>query len=262
MLNKKTVWYKDKYAYISLGLCFAIAFLSFGYFIWEGDGVFTLMTDFRAQQIPFSIGLNDAIKNANFGWQWNVDLGTNMIGAYSFYNLGSPFFWFSLLFPAEMFPYLVGWIYMLKYAVAGMTAYFYIGRFVEKKDCAVLGAVLCAFSGFQTVNLLFYHFHEVVAFFPLMLLGLEKLVVDRKKGLFAAAVFLNCLLNYYFFAGEVIFLIIYFICRFGLKKESIVGIFQCCLEGVMGIGMAAFLFLPSVIFIQGNPDAGSSLIRS
>ncbi len=261
-MNKKAVWYKDKYAYISFGLCFAIAFLSFGYFILEGNGVFTLMTDFRAQQIPFSIGLNDAVKNRDFGWQWNVDLGTNMIGAYSFYNLGSPFFWVSLLFPAEWFPYLVGWLYILKYAVAGMTAYYYIERFTVKKGSAVFGAVLYAFSGFQTINLLFYHFHEVVAFFPLLLLGLEKLVIDRKKGLFALAVFLNCILNYYFFAGEVIFLVLYYICRFGLKKERITGILQCCLEGLMGIGMAAFLFLPSIIFIQGNPDAGSSIIGS
>lgn len=247
-------WFRDKYVYYTFTICFGIALISFGYYIWQGEGVLTLRQDFNLESIPFSMAMNDAIKNGDIGWLWNIDLGTNFIGAFSYYNLGSPFLWISLLFPAEIFPYLVGWLYILKYAVAGMLAYLYIQRFTEKKSYAVLGGVLYAFSGFQTVNIIF-HFHDMVALFPLLLIGLEKLAVEQKKGCFALAVFFNCLLNYYFFAGEVIFLIIYFVCRFGIKKESISTIFFCGVEAVMGIGMACVLFLPSILFIQGNPDS-------
>lgn len=262
MQVKKMRWYRDKYLYICFGLCLLLALLSFGYYIWSGDGIFTLMTDFNAQQIPFSVAVNDAIKSGELGWMWNVDLGTNIIGAFSFYNLGSPFFWVSVLFPAESFPYLVGWLYILKYALAGAFAYLYIRRFINKQEFAVLGAVLYAFSGFQSVNLLFYHFHDVVAFFPLLLLGIEKLVVDGKKGYFAAAVFINCLLNYFFFAGEAIFLVAYFLCRFGIKKNTLIHIIYGCVEGLLGIGMACFLFLPSLLFIANNPKAASNIFES
>ena len=241
-------------------ICLLLSLVSFGYFIWEGGGVFTLRQDFNVQQIPFSIAMNDMIKNGDIGWLWNVDLGTNSIGAFSCFNLGSPFFWLSLLFPAEAYPYLVGWLYILKYSVAGAIAYAYLQRFAEKKEYAVLGGVLYAFSGFQTVNIMF-QFQDVVAFFPLLLIGIEKLVTEKKRGYLLAAVGLNCLLNYYFFAGEVIFLILYFLCRFGIKKESIIGIFSCCLEGILGIGLGCILFLPSVIFIQGNPDGTTRMFE-
>lgn len=260
MGNHQKKWYLDKYLYFCMAICFGMALLSIGYFIYRGNGIFTVRDDFNVQQIPFSIAVNDAVKNGQFGWMWNVDLGTNIIGAFSFYNLGSPFFWCSVLFPAECFPYIVGWLYMLKYVAAGMFAYLYIRRFVENREWAVLGAILYAFSGFQTTNLMFYHFHDVVAFFPLLLLALEVLAVDRKKGWLALAVSVNCLVNYYFFCGEIIFLIIYFICRFGIRKTTVKTAALCCVEGILGIGMAGFLFIPSVLFIRTNPKVSLGML--
>ena len=259
MYRKKRELHQDKFLYICMGLCLCMALISFLPYIWIGNGAFTLMTDFNAQQIPFTIAANDAIKNGQFGWLWNADLGTNLIGAFSFYNLGSPFFWCSLLFPSETFPYVVGWLFILKYVVAGAFSYLYIKRFVTERQWAVLGAVLYAFSGFQCVNLMFYHFHDVVAFFPLLLLGVEKLVVDQKKGYFALCVFLNCIINYFFFCGEVLFLVLYFVFRFGINKRIIREIIICCIEGIMGIGMAGVLFIPSLIFIVDNPKASSGM---
>lgn len=259
---KDTKLVRDIYIYMCIGLCLGMALLSFVPYIIDGNGAFTLMTDFNSQQIPFSVAVNDALKNGEFGWMWNVDLGTNIIGAFSFYNLGSPFFWCSLLFPAESFPYVAGWLFILKYVVAGGTSYLYIKRFVSKSQSAVFGAVIYAFSGFQCVNLMFYHFHDVVAFFPLLLLGVEELVEDGKKGKFAIAVFINCLVNYYFFCGEVIFAVIYYLFRFGIKKDSFKKIISCCVEGIMGIGMASAIFLPSIIFIVDNPKASSGILTS
>lgn len=253
MLREKR-WYKDQAFYTSFLLCFGLAFISFVYFILKGKGVFTLRDDFTVQQIPFAIRANEAIKNCEIGWLWNVDLGTNLIGAFSFYNLGSPFLWATLPFPADFFPYLVGWLYMLKYAFAGAFAYLYLRRFLGRKENAVFGAVLYAFCGFQTSNLLFYHFHDVVAFFPLLLLGVESLVIDKKRGYFAASIFLNCILNYFFFVGEVIFLVLYFFCRFSQREKGRMKlIISCCLEGLLGVGMGCFIFLPSAIFIIDNP---------
>lgn len=177
---------------------FLIAFLALFIIIVRGNGIFTLCNDFNEQQIPFHMLTNEAIKKGNFLWNWNIDLGSSFIGAMGYYTLGSPFFWLTLLFPKNAFPYLAGWIYMLKYAIAGVSSFLYLRRFVGDKKFALLGSVLYAFSGFQTTNLLFYSFHDAVAFFPFMLLGLEKLIVDNKKGEFAFSVFLNAFINYYF----------------------------------------------------------------
>lgn len=238
----------------ALGFNLLLGVCTFGYFILKEKGIFTLFADFNNQQIPFNILANQAVRSGEVFWNWNIDLGSNFIGAFSFYNLGSPFFWLTLLFPAKTFPYLAGWIFILKYAVAGAASCAYLQLFIKDKRYAVLGSVLYSFSGFQAANLLFYHFHDVVALFPLMLWGIEKMLVEKKRAIFALTVFVNALLNYFFFVGEVIFLVIYFLIRFFFKSESrLKDSVQCLIEGALGTAMSAVLLLPSVMFVLSNP---------
>ena len=114
--------------------------------------------------------------------------------------------------------YIVGWLYILKYAFAGLTSYLWIGRFVRDKRYAVAASVMYAFSGFMNENLLFYHFHDVVLLFPLLLITFDMLMEERKHGPFIAAVLFNAIVNYFFFFGEVFFLIAYFILRYVMEE--------------------------------------------
>lgn len=247
----------DKWLIKCMVMSFLIGLASFGIFMIRDKGAFILMHDFSRQQIPFCTGINSFVKNDFGEWTWNVGLGTQFIGAYSFYELGSPFFWISVLGKPEWFPYMVGWIYILKYSVASITSCFYLREFLTDKRYAAAGALLYAFSGFQCTNLEFYHFHDVVALFPLLLFGLEHCMKTGKKGWFVFSIFLNCLVNYFFFVGEVVFLVFYFLLRFWDKPVNLLrkmGSSLFC--GIVGIGMAGILFLPSIIHIMGNDRAG------
>ncbi len=229
------------------------AILSFLLLIIRGDGVFILCNDFNEQQIPFHMLANRSVREGNILWNWSIDLGSSFVGALGFYVLGSPFAWISFLFPPEWYPYVTGWLYMLKYAVAATFAYGYISRFTGKRY-AIAGSLIYAFSGFQSVNLVFHHFHDAVAFFPLMLIGYEKMAGEGRKGVLAFGVFVNAFVNYYFFIQEVIFLILYFLFREGFhlwKKRRL--ILKCMGEGVLGTGMAGILLIPSVLFTLENP---------
>ena len=79
------------------------------------------------------------------------------MNAYSFYLYGSPFFWFSMLFPQRWLPYLMVPLLVLKFGVAGGGAYLYLKRYVKNWDYAVLGACLYALSGFAVYNVFFNH---------------------------------------------------------------------------------------------------------
>jgi hypothetical protein len=93
----------NKYVITGL-LCFSLALLSLLLFIIQGDGFFIVRDDFNEQQIPFTIGLHQSILDSGLsGFSWCVDLGTSTLQAFSFYELGSPFFWLSMLFPAHLF---------------------------------------------------------------------------------------------------------------------------------------------------------------
>ena len=183
--RSKKIW-ESGYVQVFL-LAYLTAMLSFAVLLIRGEGIFTLGNDFNEQQIPFHMLVNRALKSGNTGWNWSIDLGSSFVGALGFYVLGSPFAWISFLFPAESYPCVVAWLYMTKYAAAAACAYGYLKRFAGKKYAA-LAALLYAFSGFQSVNLIFHHFHDAAAFFPLMLTGYEKLAREGKKGALALGV--------------------------------------------------------------------------
>ena len=240
-----------------------IGLLTFGWAIWQSEGFFTLVADFNEQQLPFAAAAWEGI-HSGASWLWGVDLGASLVTTFSFYNLGSPFFWITLLFPKESFPALVGGIFILKYMTAAATSYAYLRR-LTRNDTAVIGALLYTFSGFQATNLMFYHFHDVVAFFPLLLVGLEEYLTEDRKSGFIFAAFLNCLVNYFFFLQETVFLILYFVFRLwgrtDLRKAGRKAM-GCLFCGAWGVCMAGILFLPSMIYVAGSERSGVSLSLS
>lgn len=219
-------------------------------FVLIDNGHFIYIGDYNCQQMPFYLEVNESIRNGEFFWNWNTDLGVNLIGSYAFYLIGSPFFWLTLLLPLSWVPGSIPIIICIKTAVAATTSFAFLKRFLKSPNSAFIGCLLYAFSGFAFYNIFFNHFHEIIAFFPLLLLGVEKLMKDGKKGWLALGVFINAVCNYYFFVAEVVFVIIYFVLRLICKswpKVTWRRLFCFGFEAVLGFVMAAFIVLPAVL---------------
>ncbi|MDE6521041.1 MAG: YfhO family protein [Ruminococcus sp.] len=217
-----------------------------GYFIYYGD--------FNAQQIPFCNLLNNAIRSGQFGWNWFTDLGSDLLTSYSFYLIGSPFFWLTTILPRAFVTFSIPIILALKHGVASLTAYIYIRRFVRSKEASLTGALLYSFSGFQVFNIFFNHFQDVTALFPLMLIAMEENINNRRRGWFAVIVAVMAIMNYYFFTGQVIFLIAYFIIRIPCSDFHVTWkkFWGLLIEAVIGTAIAGFFLLPSALAILGN----------
>ena len=127
--------------------------------IWD-RGYFIFLGDFNSQQIPFYQVAHRAVRSGNMGWNWYTDLGVNFIGSYSFYLLGSPFFWLTVPLPEAWLPYCMGPLLILKFSCCSLTAYLWLRRNVKNREFAVLGGLLYAFSGFSIYNIFFNHFHD------------------------------------------------------------------------------------------------------
>lgn len=237
---------------------FGLSFAIFTPLMIYNRGYFIFLGDFNVQQIPFYRMAHEMVRSGNIFWNWNTDLGANFIGSYSFYLLFSPFFWLTLPFPTDFVPHLMAPLLMLKTACASLTAYLYIKRFVRDVNWAVVGAVLYAFSGFMTFNIFFNHFHDVCVFFPLLLVALEELVVNDRRGFFAMIVAVNCLINYWFFIGEVVFVVLYVIVRIatGGWGCGVAKFFRIAFEALLGVALAAVGLIPSVLALVGNPRTG------
>ncbi len=258
--QSKYYYYRKTFLYSAvLACCITIPFI-----IWEwartGHGIYLYYGDYNAQQIAFYKHCVEMVRSGDFGWDWFTDMGSNFVGSYSYYMLGSPFFWVMCLFPSSWAPYLMGPMYIIKYIAAALIAYAYLQRWVKNKDYAVLGALLYAFCGFQIYNTFFNQFHEVVALFPLLLIGMEEYIQNNRKGVFAIAVCLNAMVNYFMFAGQVAFCIIYFLFRFSDRsfRVTLKKFLGLALEAVIGAAMSMILFLPGALALLGNDRTARS----
>lgn len=235
-------------------IAFITAAVMFAPFIFLDRGYFTFYGDFNAQQIPFYKMCHDAVRSGSFGWNWSTDLGANFISSYSFYLLGSPFFWITVPFPSSWVAYFMGPLLILKFACAALTAYLYIRRFTRTPEAARLGGLLYAFCGFSVYNIFFNHFHEAIIIFPLLLLSFELLLTENRRGLFALCVFLSAGINYFFFYGMVIFTVIYFIIRWYSKavKVKFSRLLLLMLEAVIGLAATSLILMPTIFAIITN----------
>lgn len=250
---RTTEYSKEKY-FTAFLMGFLIILLSLLPIIYTENGYFIYYGDYNAQQIPFYNLVNDAVRNGQYGWNWFTDLGSDLLTSYSFYNITSPFFWLSTLLPRALVTYSLPLLLALKHGLASLTAYIYIRRFVRSKEASLVGALLYSYSGFQIFNIFFNHFQDVTAFFPLMLIAMEENICNRRRGWFAIIVAFMACLNYYFFTGQAVFLILYFLMRlpcrdFPVTFKRFLGLF---IEAVLGTAISAVILLPSAYALLGN----------
>lgn len=254
LLNKKNRgWTK------AILINFIIAAILFIPFIISGKGIFMYMGDYNAQQIPFYVHCHDMIRSGNGLWDFSTELGNNFFSSYTYYTLCSPFFWLMLPFPTSWVPYLMGPMYILKFTLAGLTSYAYISYFTKTNQSALIGSVLYVFSGWSVFNIFYNQFHESFIIFPLLLLALEKLVNENKRGFFGLMVAVSAIINYYFFVGMVVFIIIYWAVKtithawdMNFKKFA-----RIAFEAIFGCLTAMFVLIPSAITVFSMSRTGT-----
>lgn len=240
-------------------LPFLTAFFIFLPYLVIGKGFFTYCGDFNSQQIPFYLYCHDYLQSGGGSFSWTTDLGSGFANSFSFYTLGSPFFWLTLLFPSKAVPYLMAPLLMLKFAVAGLGAYLYLRRYTKDRRWALLGCLLYCFSGWGIYDIFFNHFIDCLALFPFLLWTMDEFVYEKRRGPFVLAVAFNLLNNYFFFLGEVVFLALYFFIKLISKdyRLSVKEFFNLAAEAVMGCLLGSLFIFPAAASLLENPRTTS-----
>lgn len=247
-------------------LAVAMTLICFLPFLIRDKGFFIYFGDYNMQQIPFYLKIHEAVHNGHFFWDMTTDLGSSIYTSYSFYLLGSPFFWITVPFPKQAVPYLLPFLQIIKIALACLGGYYYSRQFVKDNRIACLSGLLYGFSGFTMVSLVFNHFGEVVALFPFYLLAADRLAQKKSYGLFSLLTALMAITNYFFFFGEVLFLFLYLLIRYGTDgawhiKEKISLFVHFFAELLTGIFLSAFFLLPSLLAVAGNTRLSETIFN-
>jgi len=216
-------------------------------------GRFVTRGDFIEQQLPFILETRRILRGGLNSFSFSTFLGAPAVGSYSFYTLGSPFVWPLALLPQSLIPFGISLMAILKHAAAALTSFLYFRRMLRgDARLALTGSVLYTFSSFTVVNTQFYHFTEVIAFFPLILLGLEIAMSDTPRpGLLSLFCGVNALVNYYFMFSSALLAALYFAFRFFSEDwkgaRSIRRVVTVVFECGVGCALSGVLLLPSLM---------------
>lgn len=218
-----------------------------------------LVGDFMSQQVPFIKECRRVILSGTPFWSANTFLGANLIGTYSFYTYTTPFFWPLLLVPEQYIGMGIAVMFVLKHIVAALTAHLYLSRHTKNINFAIIGSLMYAFSSFTMDSSYYYHFIDVIAFFPLVLYFADEVLENRNKTLLALTALLCAVVNYYFFIATSIIFVMYlfFRIKFSEKYKWMDG-FRCILFYGIGSVASAVILLPSALCILETTKATMS----
>lgn len=246
---------KDKtYLIYTLLFCFISFIVFFAFvkynksFIWKSDGIkqhFAILYDFN--QIVRNI-FKDGIPM----FSWNMGLGLDVIGQYSYYVIGDPFAYISLMFSMDKLENAYNFLVILRIYCVGLSFIAYC-KYTKKENInTILGAIIYTFCGFILyAGVRHPYFTNAAIFLPLTLLGLEKLLKENKKIFFVFIIFISALSNYYFFYMITIVNVIYALIKYIFEyndglKDFFNKLGNAVLCYVVGILMASVILLPTV----------------
>lgn len=227
------------------------------------DGILMGSGDYNIQSLPFTFHIRNSILEGNVIWDHTSGIGNQFLSSYAYYNLFSPFSFIYLVIPESFIIYAIPYVTALKYGVGATLGYLYLKRYFSSSHYAVIGGLLYIFSTFTAYNQVF-HFIDVIALFPLLLLAMDELCINNRRGVFALSVAFMAVVNYYFFFGQAIFLIIYYFVgcidkQSGKKLKIIPGV---AIEAILGCFMAMPVLLPVICALASSEKATSTIALS
>lgn len=232
-----------------------------------GDRSF-LFSDMYHQYMPFFHEFLMKIKGGEgLAYSWNVGIGSNFLALYVYY-LASPLHWLAFLVPQAHLMEFLSYLVVVKVGLCGLTATLYLRKHFHTKDSAVLlFSCFYALSGFLAAYNWNIMWLDCIILLPLIILGLEQLVREKKCGLYCAMLALSIFTNFYISIMICIFLVLYFITLLVTEHKVLRengklradgsrgtgGYFQAvknfALFSLLAGGMAAILLVPEVCAI-------------
>lgn len=245
-------------------------YLSGKSFIYEarmGDG----LRQHYVSLAYFGHYLRQFIKNILFNhtfelpmWDFSIGYGSDILATLHYYAIGDPLNLLSAVVPYKYTEYLYDALIVLRIWLAGVTFSLY-SRYHKNDDFpTLLGALLYAFCQWTLVAG-FKHpfFINPCIYFPLLILGVDKIYKKEKPYLYIIAVAVSAMSNFYFFYMLGIFTVIYAIYRYFMLyrkinlKELGSNLGKFALFSTIGLLISSVIFFPSLCAVLGTDRVGA-----
>lgn len=179
-----------------------------------------IISDMETQTFPLFKHLLLFLNGKTGYFNYNFGLGDSYYGIILYY-LFSPFN--ILIFFIKNFDLLFLVIILLKSAFSSLFCYKYLKYHFSKSRISylILFSLLYGLSSYFISYNFLIQFLDIYVIFPLLLLGVDKMIKEKKYVLYVVSLMFTILFNYYFAYMICIFLFLYFNYRILLNKMSI-----------------------------------------
>lgn len=199
--------------------------------------------------------------------------GGDVITTLHYYAIGDPLTLLSVFFDTAHIVYLYDALIVVRLYLAGiMFLLFAVYTVPDDPDRSLAsypaGAMIYAFCGYALFTATRHPFFlNPLIYFPLLLLGVERSIREKKTGLLTISTALAAAVNFYFFYMIVLLTVCYVLWRMlsdrnlkGLSDKSEVFL-RIAFGTILGVMLACILFLPVVLrFLQNPRLQGGALV--
>lgn len=223
-----------------------------------------LRTDMYHQYAPFFSEFRHKLaEGGSLLYSWDIGLGVNFAALYAYY-LASPLNWLLILCPGKYVIEFMTAAIVLKIGLAGLSFTWYLRKRSGVTDFgACFFGIFYALSGYMAAYSWNIMWLDCIVLFPLIFLGLEQLVREKKGLLYCISLALSILSNYYISIMICMFMVIYFAVLMVLDWENFkdgwgkcIGLFAGC--SLLAGGLAAVVLLPEIFALQSTASGEMS----
>lgn len=225
-----------------------------------GDESFLRM-DMYHQYAPFFSEFRHKLQNGgSLLYTWNLGLGSNFSAIYAYY-LASPVNWLLILVPKEWVLEFMAYLIVFKIGLAGLIFSYYLKQHSKLDNFGItFFAIFYALSGYMAAYNWNIMWLDCIVVFPLVVLGLERLVYKRKFLLYTLSLAFCISSNYYISIMICLFLVIYYIALVIMKKyrgfkDLAISWLQFAFFSILAAAMSLVILLPE-IYALGQTASG------
>ena len=258
------VWNQRTKAYLVYSVCFWGFIIPKTYDMYKYGYVALGGWDAVTQMYPVMLYVSRAVRSffAHLVipmFELKLGMGDDLITALNWHGFGEPFYLLTALVPESFLPFFYTFLFYLRVYLGGITFLWFVREHHQAQSTAayVIGTFVYAFSGFTmqaNIHIIFVH---AMVYTPLLLLGGERILKEKRQGILAVAAFLFALSGFYYLYIGTIALGVYVLYRLirlrGSFRENVMKVVRVAAEYLTGLALAAFLFVPAVLgFLTSN----------
>ncbi len=246
-------------AFLAPGILYLIVWALLGGYPFGDRNI--LLWDMNQQYVDFFSYFKNLLNgDASLGYSFTKSLGGSNVGLYAYY-LSSPLNLLVFFFEDIKLFFVI--LTILKFSLCGLTSCIYFGKHfsgLSKERILLLSQTyaLMSYTVLQMSNIMWI---DGVILLPLLLMAVDFFVYEKRGIYIALAVGGLILCNWYSAYMSILFSAFYFLVLYlgvngkkGIKSFFVSG-FQYIAYNLLGIGLSAVLFVPTIISLfngKGN----------